>query len=44
MNTEFIPNEISPGLCPVATKAVDEAARLVISKLKSHIFDFESGV
>lgn len=30
MNTEFIPDEISPGLCPVAEKAVEEAAQLVI--------------
>lgn len=37
MNTQFIPDEISPGLCPVAKKAVDEAAQLVIKKLKSRI-------
>ncbi len=35
MNTEFIPNEISPGLCPDAQKAVKEAAALTIEKLKS---------
>lgn len=35
MNTEFIPNEISPGLCPKAKKAVKEAASRVIRELKS---------
>lgn len=35
MNTDFIPDEISPGLCPVAQKAVDQAAQLVIENLKS---------
>ena len=35
MNTEFIPDEISPGLCPVAQKAVEEAAQLVLRKIKS---------
>lgn len=34
MNTQFIPDEISPGLCPVAQKAVEEAAQLVIGKLQ----------
>ena len=37
MNTEFIPDEISPGLCPAAEEAVEEAAQLVIKKLKSRI-------
>ncbi|NDY74155.1 coenzyme F420 hydrogenase [Desulfobacter hydrogenophilus] len=37
MNTEFIPDEICPGLCPVAQKAVEEAAQLVLEKLKSRI-------
>jgi len=37
MNTEFIPDEISPGLCSVARKAVEEAAQLVVEKLKSRI-------
>jgi len=37
MNTEFIPDEICPGLCPAAKKAVKEAAQLIIEKLKSRI-------
>ncbi|MDD9305203.1 MAG: hydrogenase maturation protease [Desulfobacter sp.] len=35
MQTETIPNEISPGLCPKARKAVKEAAALTIRKLES---------
>jgi len=37
MNTDSIPNEISPGLCPKATIAVKEAAARTIEKLKSRI-------
>ena len=37
MNTEFIPNQISPGLCPKAQEAVKEAASLVIRELKSRV-------
>ena len=37
MNTEFIPNEISPGLCPEAKKAVEEAVQRIVKKLKSRI-------
>jgi len=37
MNTEFIPDEISPGLCPAAQTAVEEAAQLVLEKIKSRI-------
>ncbi|MCG8632182.1 MAG: hydrogenase maturation protease [Desulfobacterales bacterium] len=35
MHTESIPNEISPGLCPEAKKAVKEAASRVLLELKS---------
>ncbi len=35
MNTKFIPNEISPGLCPKAKEAVMEAVSRVIQELKS---------
>ncbi|WDP92859.1 MAG: hydrogenase maturation protease [Desulfobacter sp.] len=35
MNTESIPNEICPGLCPAAKEAVKEAAALTLEKLKS---------
>lgn len=34
MNTEFIPNEISPGLTPEARAAVKEAASRVVRMLK----------
>ncbi len=37
MNTEFIPNEISPGLCPKAKEAVEEAVTRTIGKLKSRV-------
>ncbi len=37
MHTEAIPNEISPGLCPEAQKAVPKAAQKVIEELKSRI-------
>ncbi len=37
MNTEFIPNQISPGLCPKAKAAVKEAASRVIRELKSRV-------
>ncbi len=37
MNTQSIPDQISPGLCPAAKEAVDVAAALVIKKLKSRI-------
>jgi len=37
MNTESIPNEIRPGLCPKAKQAVKEAATRTIEKLKSRI-------
>lgn len=36
MNTEFIPNEISPGLSPLAQAAVKEATARTIRELKSH--------
>lgn len=35
LNTEFIPNEINPGLCPAAQNAVKTAAERVINELKS---------
>ncbi|MCG8615082.1 MAG: hydrogenase maturation protease [Desulfobacterales bacterium] len=37
MNTEFIPNQISPGLTPDAKEAVKEAGSRVLRELKSRI-------
>ncbi len=35
MHTASIPNEIKPGLCPDAKKAVKKAAALVVNKIKT---------
>jgi len=35
MNTEFIPNEISPGLCPEAENAIKKASNWILKELKS---------
>jgi len=35
MQTKSIPNEVSPGLCPMAKKAIKVAAEKIIGELKS---------
>lgn len=35
MQTESIPNEVNPGLCPMAKKAIKVAAEKIIGELKS---------
>jgi len=37
MHTESIPNEISPGLCPMAKEAVKIASNKIIGELKSRM-------
>jgi len=37
MHTQSIPNEISPGLCPMAQKAIKTASEKIIGKLKSRV-------
>jgi len=35
MQTQSIPNEVNPGLCPMAKKAIKVAAKKIIGELKS---------
>ncbi|MCP4721728.1 MAG: hydrogenase maturation protease [Desulfobacteraceae bacterium] len=37
MHTKSIPNEINPGLCPKAQKAIKVASEKIIEKLKSRV-------